>query len=215
MTVRRPVACFSMTAAARSTTGRPRGEIRLALASAAHDLAIVAMKLRELAQQAGVGYQAARQTACNMVRAGELIVRERRRMPGSRCQLLILAPADTAIETTTVLPGSRCQMLILAPTDTAIETTTVLSGSRCQMLILAPADTAIETTTVLPGSRCQMLILEPTDTAIETTTVYAWLSAIVGGWLHARSPSPSAAVHTPGEQATAESTAAAAADAEG
>ena len=169
MTVRRPVACFSMTAAARSTTGRPRGEIRLALASAAHDLAIVAMKLRELAQQAGVGYQAARQTARNMVRAGELIVRERRRMPGSRCQMLILAPADTAIETTTVLPGSRCQMLILAPADTAIE----------------------------------------------TTTVYAWLSTIGGGWLHARSPSPSAAVHTPGEQATAESTAAAAADAEG
>ena len=135
-----------MTVAPQAPRGRPRGEIRRALASAAHDLAREqgGATWRELAQRAGVGYRAARYTACNMVRDGELIVRERRRVQGSRCPMVILAPADPAIE---------------------------------------------------------------------TTTAHAGLSAIVGGWLHARSPSPSEAVHTPGERATAESTADA--DAEG
>ena len=96
-----------MTVAAQARIGRPRGEIRQVLASAAHALAREqgGATWRELAQRSGVGYQAARQTACNMVRAGELIVRERRMVPGSRRPMLILAPADPVVETTTAHAG--------------------------------------------------------------------------------------------------------------
>jgi hypothetical protein len=53
---------------------RPQGEVRLALADAAENLAreCGAASWRDMAARAGVGFGAAKQTVKNMVRAGEL-----------------------------------------------------------------------------------------------------------------------------------------------
>lgn len=54
---------------------RPRGEVRAALSEAAQALRAEcgAASWRDMAERAGVGYQAARQTVENMARAGELV----------------------------------------------------------------------------------------------------------------------------------------------
>lgn len=54
---------------------RPHGEIRQALASATAELVPVLgpVTWRDMAERAQVGYAAARTTACNMERAGQLV----------------------------------------------------------------------------------------------------------------------------------------------
>lgn len=74
---------------------RPRGEIRQALQMAA--LVLVerygGVTWRQLAQHAQVGYEAARGTVKNMVRAGELQVVGQATMPRSRRPMALYAPA--------------------------------------------------------------------------------------------------------------------------
>jgi hypothetical protein len=63
--------------------GRPAGDVRQALLQAVQALATTntAPTLRELAARACVGHGAARQTVCNMVRAGLLVPVRQRRVP--------------------------------------------------------------------------------------------------------------------------------------
>lgn len=74
---------------------RPRGEIRLALGQAAVQFAasgVPGVTWRSLAEQAGVGYDAAKRTAENMVRAGELVVVGAEPVPGANRRAHLLAP---------------------------------------------------------------------------------------------------------------------------
>ena len=74
---------------------RPRGEIRLALGLAA--AALVAEQgggtWRDMAQQAQVGYDKARETVRDMARAGELQRVDEVRVPGARRPMVRYAPA--------------------------------------------------------------------------------------------------------------------------
>lgn len=74
---------------------RPRGEIRLALGQAAVSLVArgeTGGTWRDLAVLAGVGYDAAKETAKNMVRAGELRVVGEEAVPGANRKAHVLAP---------------------------------------------------------------------------------------------------------------------------
>jgi hypothetical protein len=74
---------------------RPRGEIRLALGQAAVSLVSSGAPggtWRDLAVMAGVGYDAAKRTAENMVRAGELLVVGVEPVPGANRKAHVLAP---------------------------------------------------------------------------------------------------------------------------
>ena len=76
---------------------RPRGEIRQALSNAAHALAHevgAGFTYMDLAAKSQVGYDAARQTTKDMVKAGELEPVGTRRMPGVRRPLRTYLPAD-------------------------------------------------------------------------------------------------------------------------
>ena len=61
---------------------RPRGEVRQALGNAAELIGPRGGSFREYAQQACVGFDAARQTLRDMARAGELAVVGTARVPG-------------------------------------------------------------------------------------------------------------------------------------
>ena len=65
---------------------RPRGEVRQALADAAQRLYPLrdAVSARELAEAAQVGYEVARETLKDMVRAGELVRAGSAKVPGQR-----------------------------------------------------------------------------------------------------------------------------------
>lgn len=65
-----------------SSMGRPRGEVRQALANAAHVVGPDGATWRALAQRACVGFEVARATVENMVAAGELIAVGQAREPG-------------------------------------------------------------------------------------------------------------------------------------
>lgn len=76
---------------------RPRGEIRVALTEAAQALAKAgasAATWRDMAQRAGVGYQAARQTVERMALHGDLRRAGEVRVPHSRRPMALYAPAD-------------------------------------------------------------------------------------------------------------------------
>lgn len=61
---------------------RPAGVIRRALRDAAASMGDSGGTWREMAARACVGYAAARQTVRDMHRAGELVQREQKRVPG-------------------------------------------------------------------------------------------------------------------------------------
>lgn len=65
--------------------GRPRGEVRLAIAIAARDLTVEqgGANYRELATRACVGFAVARDTAHNMARSGEMSVVRYRKIAGT------------------------------------------------------------------------------------------------------------------------------------
>jgi hypothetical protein len=74
---------------------RPRGDVRVALGQAA--VSMVARGVpggtwRELAALANVGFDAAKETAKNMVRAGELLVVGEEAVPGANRKAHVLAP---------------------------------------------------------------------------------------------------------------------------
>lgn len=77
---------------------RPPGEIRQALGAAACALATErgSATWRDMAERAGVGYQAARQTAENMRRSGELQSVGAEKRPHSRKWMTLYAPAASA-----------------------------------------------------------------------------------------------------------------------
>lgn len=71
---------------------KARGEVRLALAEAAQSFGARGATWRQLAAAAQVGWDAARMTVENMVRAGQLVVVGSEAVPGScrpmnRCAL--------------------------------------------------------------------------------------------------------------------------------
>lgn len=72
---------------------RPPGEIRLALRSAALELGDSGGTWRDMAQQACVGFEHAKQTARDMARAGELVVMGEARVPGVCRPMVLYAPA--------------------------------------------------------------------------------------------------------------------------
>lgn len=75
--------------------GRPRGEIRQALNSAARKLHAQhgPVTWRDMAKAACVGFGAAKTTARNMERAGELVVVDSRAVPGVCRPMKLYAPA--------------------------------------------------------------------------------------------------------------------------
>jgi len=77
---------------------RPPGEIRQALGAAAQGLANErgGATWRDLAELAGVGYQAARRTVENMHRSGELQSVGSEKRPHSRKWMTLYAPAASA-----------------------------------------------------------------------------------------------------------------------
>jgi len=83
--------------------GRPQGEIRLALKDAVEVLfkRQGGATWREAAKAAGVGFSSAAGTMWNMVRAGELVVLEYRRVPGSKRPAATFAPAPPADDSQT------------------------------------------------------------------------------------------------------------------
>ena len=74
---------------------RPRGEVRQAIAQAAQSQARC-FTWQDLAQHAGVGFAAARETVRNMARAGELMVVGELRVDGVRRPMVHYAPAPPA-----------------------------------------------------------------------------------------------------------------------
>lgn len=74
---------------------RPRGDVRVALREAAVGVGRPGATWRGLARLAGVGLDAARVTAENMVRAGELIVIGHHKEPGvCRPMNLLTVPTE-------------------------------------------------------------------------------------------------------------------------
>lgn len=82
--------------ARKASGGRPRGEVRLALAVAAAELTREngGATWREMAIRACVGFAAARDTTRNMARAGELQVLEYRCVIGTNRRAVIFAPGQ-------------------------------------------------------------------------------------------------------------------------
>lgn len=92
---------------------RPRGDVRVALKEAAVGAGFSGATWRGLARLAGVGFDAARVTADNMVRAGELIVIGHSREPGiCRPMSLLAVPAEPACQ-----PGSALDEVVRSWAD--------------------------------------------------------------------------------------------------
>ena len=91
---------------------RPRGEVRIALGSAAASLGPAGGTWRELAAAASVGFDVAAQTARNMARSGELRVIDVVRVPGVGRPMVRYAPAVPAGDEPGRAPGAELAALM-------------------------------------------------------------------------------------------------------